>query len=104
MEDLKRTTGGAERARLDGAGRKLTDTEIEKRLLEWIFDRRGKGLRASRKMTMLKVKSLHDEKCQRDEGDKILSYSRAWLEKFMSRNGLSSRGRTTETHTRPPTS
>ena len=39
MEDLKRTTGGAKRARLDGAGRKLTDAEIEEKVLEWIFDR-----------------------------------------------------------------
>ena len=101
LEDLKRTTRGAKRARLDGAGRKLTDAEIEERASEWIFDRRGKGLRVSRKMIMLKAKSLQDEKCQRDEGNKILSYSRGWLEKFMNRNGLSLRRRTTEAHKTP---
>ena len=45
---------------------------------------------------MLKVKSLQEEKCQCDEGGKILSYSRGWLEKFMNRNGLSLRRRRTE--------
>ena len=50
---------------------------------------------------MLKAKSLQDEKCQRDEGDKILSYSHGWLEKFMNRNGLSLRRRTTEAQKTP---
>ena len=82
----------------------MTDTEIEESVLEWIFDRRGKALRVSRKMIILKAKSLQDEKCQRDEGDTILLYSRGWLEKFMNRNGLSLRCQTTGSteDTRPP--
>ena len=35
----------------------MTDDEIEENLLEWIFDRRGKGLRVSRKLIMIKAKS-----------------------------------------------
>ena len=50
---------------------------------------------------MLKAKSLQDEKCQYDEGDKILSYSCGWLEKFVNRNGLSLRRRTMEAQKTP---
>ena len=98
---MKRTTGGAKRTRLNEANRKLTDAEIEERVLEWIFDRRSKGLRVSRKMIMLKAKGLKDKKCQRDKGDKILSYSRGCPEKFTNRNGLSLRRRTTEAQKTP---
>ena len=100
LEDFKRT-GGAKRARLDGTSQKLTDAEIEEWVLEWIFDRRGKGLRVSKKMIMLKAKSLQDETCPHDERDKILSYNRGWLEKFMNRNGLSLRRRATEAQKTP---
>ena len=50
FEELRKSTSaGVKRQRLDGGGRKVTDSELEEHLLEWIFDRRDKGLRVSRK-------------------------------------------------------
>ena len=34
---------------------------MDERLLEWIFDRRAKGLRVSRKLIIVKAKAMHDE-------------------------------------------
>jgi len=46
MEELKvERSGGAKWQWLDGGGRHFTSEEIEQNLLEWIFDRRNKGLR-----------------------------------------------------------
>ena len=100
LQELNRTaTEGAKTSRLDGAGQKLTDADIEERVSEWIFDRSSKGLRVSRKMTTLKARSLPGEKYQHHQGDKILSYGRGCLEKFMKRNGLSFRCCPTEAQT-----
>ncbi len=57
-EQRQSCTAGGKRLRLDGGGRNITDNEIEETLLEWISDRRGNGLRVSRKLIKAKAKKL----------------------------------------------
>ena len=47
---------GKTRRRLDGAGRKLLSDTLEQALMEWILERRAKGLRVSRVLVMKKAK------------------------------------------------
>lgn len=102
IEELKvERSGGAKRQRLDGGGRHLTSEEIEENLLEWIFDRHSKGLRVSRKIIMVKAAKFQEEKEKEDPNITKLTFSQGWLEKFMNRNGLSVRRRTTEGQKRP---
>ena len=81
--------------RLPGGGRKLTSDDVEERLIVWIHARRSKMLRVSRKMIMVKAKSYFDEGTQTAAGQAAFVASRGWLEKFMRRNNLSLRRRTT---------
>ena len=78
--------------RLDGGGRKLTDSELEEEVLNWIHERRSNMLRVSQKLIMFKAKSIFDENCWDDELlKKSFVASNGWLEKFMKRNHLSLR-------------
>ena len=52
-------SGGSKRKRLDGGGRKLTDTDLEDELVEWIYNRRENMLRVSRKLIMSKAKYIY---------------------------------------------
>eukprot|EP00794_Sanderia_malayensis_P014491 gene14491-15997_t len=47
---------GKTRRRLDGAGRKPLSDTLEQALMEWILERRAKGLRVSRVLVMKKAK------------------------------------------------
>ena len=85
---------GQGKRRLEGGGRKITDEGLEEQLLEWIHGRRSSGLRVSRKLIMMKAKFLYDETCDESEKDLFLA-SNGWLQKFMRRNGLSLRRKTT---------
>ena len=88
--------GGAVKKRLEGAGRKVTDVDVEEKLLDWIHERRENKLRVSRKLIMRKAKMFFDESVGDDECAKVAFVaSRGWLEKFMKRNCLSLRQRTT---------
>lgn len=81
IEELKvERSGGAKRQRLDGGGRHLTSEEKEENLLEWIFDRRSKGLRVSRKIIMVKAAKLQEEKEKEDPNITKLTFSQGWLE------------------------
>ena len=85
---------GSKKEKLEGGGRKPMDEGMEEELLEWIHGRRSRGLRVSRTLIMRKAKYIHDERCDASERDLFVA-SRGWLEKFMRRNGLSLRRRTT---------
>ena len=87
LEEQLKTTG-TERKRIPGGGRKPLDETLEEDLLEWVRDRRSKGLRVSRKLIMRKAKIMHDEKCGQSGVVSEFNASRGWLEKFISRNGL----------------
>ena len=79
----------------------MTDEEIEENLLEWIFDRRDKGLRVSRKLIAIKAKKFQEEKQKDDPNIKTLVFSAGWLTQVMKRNGLSIRRRTTQAQKTP---
>ena len=97
FEELRKSTSaGAKRQRLDGGGRKVTDSEFEESFLEWIFDRRDKGFRVSRKLIQLKVREFQKENSAIDNGRTELIFSNGWVQKFMARNGLSIRRCTTQ--------
>ena len=96
FEELRKSTStGAKRQRLDGGGRKVAGSELEERLLEWISNRRDKGFRVSRKLIQLKAREFQNEKNAIDNGRTELIFSNGWVQKFMARNGLSIRRRTT---------
>ena len=93
-EELRKSTSaGVKRQRLDGGGRKVTDSELEEHLLEWIFDRKDKGFRVSRNLIQLKAREFNEENSAIDNGRTEIIFSNGWVQKFMARNGLSIRRR-----------
>lgn len=95
IEGLITTKKGKERSRLTGGGRKPLSTELEEVLLGWIEIRRSRGLRVSRKLTMKKAEIIYGDLTKDMENvDEDFKASRGWLEKFMKRNGLSLRRKT----------
>ena len=59
--------GGAVKKRLEGAGRKVTDVDVEEKLLNCIHECRENKLRVSRKLIMRKAKMFFDESVGDDE-------------------------------------
>lgn len=93
IEGLITTKKGKERSRLTGGGRKPLSTELEEVLLGWIEIRRSRGV--SRKLTMKKAEIIYGDLTKDMENvDEDFKASRGWLEKFMKRNGLSLRRKT----------
>ena len=86
---------------MDGGGRKVTDSKLEEHLLEWIFDRRDKGFRVSRKLIQLKAREFQKQNNAIDSGRTELIFSNGWVQKFMTRNGLSIKRRTTQAQKTP---
>ena len=66
---LKNKDYGAKRKRLEGTGRKPLDQQMEEVLIEWIYDRREKGLRVSRKLIMKKALYIYNEKLKENDCD-----------------------------------
>ena len=96
LNQLKSTSQGAKRMRLEGGGRKITNFDVEEQLLEWIHERRANSLRVSRKLITCKAKALHDDSVEDDHAaQEAFVASRGWLEKFTKRNCLSLRRSTT---------
>lgn len=100
IEGLLRTTATAkQRCRLGGGGRKPLSPKLEEVMLEFIESRRSQGLRLSCKLIMKKAEVAHlriKENNLVDGGD--FKASRGWLYRFMKRNGLSLRRRTSIAH------
>ena len=92
-EDINSTD--SKKKKLPGGGRKLTDYDVEEGLVLWIYERRSNALRVSRKMIMMKAKAMLDENHSDLAVQEVFVGSRGWLEKFMKRNGLSCRRKTT---------
>ena len=80
--------------RLEG-GVKPMDVQLENQLVEWIYGRRSNGMRVSRKLIMVKAKSLYDESSDADENEKFVA-STGWLNNFMRRNGQQDPARLTD--------
>ena len=85
--------GKPKRRRLEGAGRKPFDRDMEEELFQWIMDLRSQNHRVSRRMIMDYARTLASAEEFRA--------SRGWLEKFMERKGLSLRRRTTVCQRKP---
>nr|XP_033471765.1 uncharacterized protein LOC117249958 [Epinephelus lanceolatus] len=80
------------RARLAGGGRKKVSVELEERLSEWISSMRDKQKRVSRSMIKKKALEIYPSV---SDGGKTFVASTGWLQKFLERNNLSHRRRTT---------
>ena len=76
---------------------------MEKVLVEWIYNRREKGQRISRKLVMKKALFIYNEKAKEDDCEDSVTFvgSARWLQKFMLRNGSSLRRRTSVAHKNP---
>ena len=70
--------------------------DLEEMLLEWINLQRSKNLRVSGKYIQGKARIYAEEKAASKGQMNEFRPSEGWLEKFMSRNGLSLRRRTTQ--------
>ena len=96
IEGLLRTTAKAkQRCKLGGGGRKPLSPKLEQVMLEFVESRRSRGLRLSCKLIMKKAEVAHlrmTENNPVDGGD--FRASRGWLYRFMKRNGLSLRRKT----------
>ena len=97
----KLESASCKRKRLDSAGRKPFDLDIEEVLLEWVHERRSNGFRVSRKMIRSKARFLHEEKCKEMELPPTFTASIGWVQKFMTRHGLCIRRKTTESQKDP---
>ncbi|KAK0134673.1 TBC1 domain family member 13 [Merluccius polli] len=82
----------SKRARLRGGGRK--NEELELQVCEWIHSMRARHLRVSRKMIRKKAKEIHATVSDSADVD-VFAASAGWLDKFLQRNNLSVRRRTT---------
>ena len=92
---------GIKRKRLEGAGRKLTSENLEQILLEWIENQRGNKIRVSRKMIMRKAKEMFEQEELPDATRDTFEGSRGWVDKFLKRNNLTIRKRTTASQKTP---
>lgn len=93
ISTLKKKRGNAERKRLKGGGRKVHDDEMEDALFSWIAVMRENNLRVSRRM--IRAKALDYSSI---EGFRA---SNGWLVKFLHRNGLSLRRKTSISQSLP---
>jgi Tc5 transposase DNA-binding domain/DDE superfamily endonuclease len=91
--------GDASRKRLTGAGGKVISEDLDRNLVQWIFMSRRNGLRVGRKMIRLKAEEVFKE--VEDSSKATFKASRGWLCRFMTRNGLSVRRRTTAAQKTP---
>ena len=83
IEGLVRSTKGKQRSRLSGGGRKPLSAKLEELMLEWIENRRARGLRVSCKLIMKKVEVTYRDTTKNNLVDNDdFKASRGWLEKF----------------------
>ena len=69
--------------------RKIKDMDLEEMLLEWMILQRSKNLGVSKKLIQKKARIYAEEKAASKGQMNDFCASKEWLEKFMSRNGLS---------------
>ena len=93
IQTILETKKGKARSRLNGAGRKPLNVEMEEVVMEWIDNRRTRGLRVSCKLIMKKAEMVYQDITQESTA-KDFKGSRGWLCRFMKRNGLSLRRKT----------
>lgn len=97
---LSAIPSGTKRKHVDGGGRKPLFKDVDDLVFDWVTSRRERGLRVSRKLIMKKAQVVFDELklARRDstscDAEEEFKASRGWLEKFMRRNHLSLRRKT----------
>ena len=74
-----------------GAGRKPFNEKLDESVLEWIHERRSKGLRMSRKLIMKKTIVMYGNMVKEGESNEEFKASTGWLRGFMKLYGLSFR-------------
>lgn len=84
---------GSQRKRTDGAGRKPFRKALDESVLEWIHERRAKGLPVSRKLIMKKAVLIHED-MEKEGSTEDFKASVGWLRLLMKRYGLSLRRKT----------
>ena len=89
------------RKHIEGGGRKPFDVGLEDELLEGAHERRSSGLRVSRAMILHIARAIHEQKCKAGQVSPSFIASNGCVQKFMARNGLSARRRTTESQKDP---
>lgn len=95
IEGLLATKKGKSRSRLSGGGRKPLSSKLEEVVLEWIKNRRACGLSVSCKLIMKKAEVTYHEMMENNlVNNDSFKASRGWVCKFMRRNGLSLRRKT----------
>ena len=82
---------GKNKKRLPGGGRKPLNDELDQVVLEWTLDRRSKGLRVSR--TLIRKTALLWSREMGNTETEFLA-SAGWCDRFIRRNGLSLRRKT----------
>ena len=86
---------GKQRSKLSRGGRKPLSLKLEETLIQWIDSRRAIGLRVSCKLIMKKAEITYRSiKAGNNEDFEEFKASRGWLTRFMKRNGLSLRRKT----------
>ena len=96
LQELSKSVDNKKRKRLLGAGRKPLSDEMEEKVLEWIVERRTKMLRVSRKLIRKKAIIVYEDLKRTDPNryDEKFEATNGWLYKFMKRNNLSLRRKT----------
>ena len=85
---------------LESGGRKPLDLPLENQLAEWIYDRRSKRQRVSKKHIMAKAKYFYGSECDESEKSRFEA-SNGWVNNFMRRNGFLLRRKTTTAQQAP---
>jgi len=78
-EGKRKKARGSQRKRIEAAGRKPFDEDLEEQLLEWIHEEDQKSS-VSRKLMMAKAKSMCEEKSANSDERKDFNASHGWLE------------------------
>ena len=96
LQEISTSKNSKKRIRLEGGGRKPLSNEMEETLLEWIMERRLKMLRVSRKIIRKKALLIYEDlkHTAPDRYDENFEATTGWLFKFMKRNNLSLRRKT----------
>ena len=82
--------------RIEGAGRKFKDEDLDCELTEWIVAKRTENLCVTRKQIRQKALESANEK-----GNTDFKASEGWCTKFMKRNGFCIRRKTSQSQRLP---